>query len=113
MPTPQGVLLRATIPIPSISIVPIIIAAIITRPRIGDTRTIASPFARTTSAKISTRCSGLRFSGCYDQDIVPNAFEPDGIQASRNANGFRPDSSYARFVPTGKERGNETPNFVK
>jgi hypothetical protein len=47
-----------TIPILSISIVPITIVAIITHPQTGDTRTIASPFARTTNrAKLGT-CAG-------------------------------------------------------
>jgi len=52
MPTGLDISMGATIPILSISIVPIIIADITTRPGIGDTRTIAHPSARTTSAKI-------------------------------------------------------------
>ena len=52
MPTGLDISMGATIPILSISIVPIIIADITTRPGIGDTRTITRPSARTTSAKI-------------------------------------------------------------
>ena len=54
MPTRLDIFVEATIPILSISIVPIIIADITTRPGIGDTRTITRPFARTTSAEIGS-----------------------------------------------------------
>ena len=58
MPTGPDISMGATIPILSISIVPIIIADITTRPGIGDTRTIANRFARTTNqAKLGT-CAG-------------------------------------------------------
>jgi hypothetical protein len=56
MPTRPDIFVGVTIPILSISIVPITIVAIITHPQTGDTRTIASPFARTTNqTKLGTR----------------------------------------------------------
>src|SRR6516165_7200035 len=54
----------------------------------------------------------VRFSGCYDQDVVPNAFESDGIQAPGSANRFRSHSSDGWLVPASKEWGNEAPDFV-
>ena len=57
MPTRPDIFVEATIPILSISIIPIIIAAITTHPQIGDTLTgdtptMARTFARTTSPKM-------------------------------------------------------------
>jgi len=51
MPTRPDIFVEATIPILSISIIPIIIAAITTHPQIGDTLTGDTPtMARTISA---------------------------------------------------------------
>ena len=58
MPTGLDISMGATIPILSISIVPITIVAIITHPQTGDTRTIASPFARTTNQAKLGACAG-------------------------------------------------------
>jgi hypothetical protein len=58
--TGPDIFVGATIPILSINIVPITIAVIITHPQTGDTRTIASRFARTTNrVKLGT------FAGKY------------------------------------------------
>src|SRR5215472_14419347 len=64
------------------------------------------------SKSIRPSKSGTAFARAYDQDVVSNAFESDGIQASRGANRFRSYSSDARLVSSGKDRGDETPNFV-